>query len=300
MNPLPAGFNAGPLDLTRPLDNQVALLKLQADLSGAPVIGIFPGKAWLWIPGEANYPAFDTYGVGASRLEFSEAEGGWRFYHREALLFTDPASGEVLQTWKNPVTGMEVEVMHVVNDPVQRFYPLSGGPFAPPYPHIVNGDYLVYQLDVLRPPAPGANPLNRREYPLHAQQDLYQTGEFWAVSGSLSAVNDPMRTHVPSHTAWSRVSMWDPFMEMGNRPGLAIYHSQAFTATNGIDDIPPRIRRWLEKHQPQLLVAPYAPVDWAGGRQENRWTAAKRVIDQRRKEGRAVGESVFGVFPPRE
>ncbi len=63
LDQLPPGFNPGPLDLEKPLDNQVALLKLQADLSGEPVIGIFPGKAWLWIPGENNYEAFHTYGI---------------------------------------------------------------------------------------------------------------------------------------------------------------------------------------------------------------------------------------------
>ncbi len=39
MSGLPADFNPGPLDLTKPRDNQVALLKLQADFSGEPVIG---------------------------------------------------------------------------------------------------------------------------------------------------------------------------------------------------------------------------------------------------------------------
>lgn len=296
MKNLPAGFNPGPLDLTKPLDNQVALLKLQADLSGAPVIGIFPGKAWLWVPGENNYTAFHTYGVGASRLEFNEAEGGWRFYHREVLLYTDPASGAVLETWNNPVTGMEVEVVHVVNDPVQRFYPLKGGPFAPPYPYMVNGDFLVFQLDVLRPPAPGVNPLTRKDYPLHSQQDLYQTGEFWAITGSLKAINNPDLTHVPCHTAWGRASMWEPFMEMGNRPGLTLYHSQAFTAAGGIADIDPKVRAWLAKHEPQFLEPPFAPTEWSGGLQENHWSVAKRIIDERRAQGRTVGQSVFGVF----
>ena len=49
---LPDGFNPGPLDLDRPLDNQIALLKLQADLSGADVQGGFGGKAWAWLPGK--------------------------------------------------------------------------------------------------------------------------------------------------------------------------------------------------------------------------------------------------------
>lgn len=296
LDPMPANFNPGPLDLSVPLDNQVALLKLQADLSGETVIGIFPGKAWLWIPGENNYVAFHTYGIGASRLEFNEAEDGWRFYHREALYYTDPETGEVLETWKNPVTGMEVEVVHVVNDPVQRFYPLSDGPFAPPYPYMVNGDTLVFQLDVFRPPAPGNNPLTRKDYPLHSQQDLYQTGELWAITGSLSALNDPENTRVPAHTAWSRISMWEPFFEMGNRPGVTIYHSQAFTTPNGIDDIDPIIRAYTAKHNPQFLEPPYAPTEWGEGYQENHWTYAQKLIDKARAEGRTVGESVFGVF----
>jgi hypothetical protein len=296
MDKLPPGFNPGPLDLENKLDNQVALLKLQADLSGEPVIGIFPGKAWIWIPGETNIEAFHTYGVGASRLEYNEEEQGWRFYHREVLLYTDPKTGEVLETWDNPVTGMKVRVVHVMNDPVQRFYPLETGPFAPPYPYLINGDNLVFQLDVFRPPVPGNNPLTRKEYPLHSQQDVYQTGELWAIHGSLAALNNPENTRVPCHTAWGRISMWEPFFEMGNRPGVVVYHSQAFTTQNGVDDIDPTIRKYLEKNHPQFVEAPYAPTEWGEGYQENHWTYAKKLIDQARADGKTVGESVFGVF----
>jgi hypothetical protein len=296
LDKLPPGFNPGPLDLEKPLDNQVALLKLQADLSGEPVIGIFPGKAWLWIPGENNFEAFHTYGVGASRLEYNEAEQGWRFYHREVLLYRDPQTGEVLDTWDNPVTGHKVRVVHVHNDPVQRFYPLEKGPFAPPYPYIVNGDNLVFQLDVFRPPVPGNNPLTRADYPLHSQQDLYQTGELWAIDGSMQALNNPENTRVPCHTAWTRISMWEPFFEMGNRPGVVIYHSQAFTTQNGVDDIDPQIRAYLGKNYPQFLEYPHAPTEWGEGHQENHWTYAQKIIDKARAEGKTVGQSVFGVF----
>ena len=51
---LPDGFNPGPLDLDKPLDNQIALLKLQADFSGADVQGGFGGQAWAWLPGKEN------------------------------------------------------------------------------------------------------------------------------------------------------------------------------------------------------------------------------------------------------
>ena len=65
LDKLPPGFNPGPLNLERPLDNQVALLKLQADLSGEPVISIFPGKAWLAVGGRprAGKAAWDHQDV---------------------------------------------------------------------------------------------------------------------------------------------------------------------------------------------------------------------------------------------
>ena len=194
-------------------------------------------------------------------------------------------TGEVLDTWDNPITGLTVRVVHVHNDPVQRFYPLEKGPFAPPYPYLVNGDNLVFQLDVFRPPAPGNNPLTRAEYPLHSQQDLYQTGELWAIHGSLQALNNPENTRVPCHTAWGRISMWEPFFEMGNRPGCIVYHSQAFTTPNGIDDIDPIIVRYMEKHHPQFLEYPYAPTEWGDGFQENHWTYAQKIIDKAREDG---------------
>ena len=147
---LPDGFNPGPLDLDKPLDNQIALLKLQADFSGADVQGGFGGQAWAWLPGKENILLFNTYGIGCSRLEYDRDSHSWHFSHREALFYLDPITNEVLKTWKNPMTGKTVEVIPILNDPVNRIYPIEGGRFAPPYPYVVNGDNLVFQVDVLR------------------------------------------------------------------------------------------------------------------------------------------------------
>ena len=98
---LPGGFNPGPLDLDKPLDNQIALLKLQADFSGADVQGGFGGQAWAWLPGKENILLFNTYGIGCSRLEYDRDSHSWHFSHREALFYLDPITNEVLKTWKN-------------------------------------------------------------------------------------------------------------------------------------------------------------------------------------------------------
>lgn len=287
--PMPEGFRSGPLDLARPLDNLIALLKLQADLSGRPVYSGFPGKAWGWVPDEGNYLLFNTYGIGASRLEYSAEDRAFRFIHREALLYCDPRTGEVLEDWVNPLTGARVEVLHILNDPVNRLYTLAGGPFSPPYPYMVNNDRLIFQLDVLR--STEKSPLTRRDYPLHAQQDLYQSGELWAITGSLREVNDPAVTSGACHTSWKRISMWLPFMEMGNRPGVMIYHSQSFKFMNGWSELPANILRWIEKNEPKYLEP---PATWEGlGKNETTWSYSKKVIDARRAAGRVYNGSVF-------
>lgn len=287
--PMPEGFRSGPLDLAKPLDNLIALLKLQADLAGKPVYSGFPGKAWGWVPDEGNYLLFNTYGIGASRLEYDEASKAFRFIHREALFYCDPKTGEVLEDWVNPLTGSRVEVLHILNDPVNRLYTLSGGPFAPPYPYMTNGDRLIFQLDVLR--STEKSPLTRKDYPVHAQQDLYQSGELWAITGSLAEVDDPAVTSASCHTSWKRLSMWLPFMEMGNRPGVMVYHSQSFKFMNGWSELPDNIRRYVEKNQPKYLEP---PATWEGlGKNETTWSYSKKVIDERRAAGKARNGKVF-------
>ena len=86
------------------------------------------------------------------------------------------------------MTDKTVEVVPILNDPVNRIYPIEGGRFAPPYPYVVNGDNLVFHVDVLRAEQ---NSMSRDEYPLHSQQDVYQSGELWAIRGSWSEINDP-------------------------------------------------------------------------------------------------------------
>jgi hypothetical protein len=287
--PVPEGFRAGNLDLTKPLDNLTALLKLQADLSGAPVYSGFPGKVWSWVPGEGNTLLFNTYGIGASKLEYSAEDKVYRFLHREALYYCDPRSGEVLSDWRNPLTGDTVEVLHILNDPVNRQYSLSGGPFAPPYPYQVYGDRVIFQIDVLR--STEKNPITRREYPLHAQQDLYQSGELWAITGSRRQLDDPRVTSAECHTSWKRIAMWLPFMEMGDRPGVLIYHSQSYKFMRGWSELPANIRTFTERNHAQYLEA---PAKWEGlGRNETTWSYSKRIIDERRAQGRARGASVF-------
>lgn len=283
-----AQWQTGALDLDDKQDSLLALLKIQADLSGKGTISGFGGKAWAWIPGERHYEIFGTYGIGTSRIEYHEEEGGWRFYHREILYYLDPSTGKVLDTWENPMTSRKVEVLHIINDPVHRFYRSQGGPFGPPFPYQINGDDLVYQIDVFRAKE---NPMKREDYPLHSQQAVYQSAELWGIYSRVNEIMNPDVTSASSHTAWARLGMWLPFMEMGNRPGNMVYHSQSFKMLDGVAGLPKYIREYTEKNYPKFLEA---PTEWQDlSLNENTWTYSKKEIDRRRAEGRTG--SVFGV-----
>lgn len=285
----PASAQSSTLDLTDPLTNLRTLLKLQGDLSGQPTIGGFPGQAWAWVGGKGNTLMFNTYGIGASRVE-DMGNGVYRFYHREVLYYCDPKTGEILDTWTNPITNKKLEVLHILNDPVNRTYRLKGGRADPPFPHYVVGDRVVFQLDVLR--STEQNPIKRSEYPLQSQQDLYQSGEMWAISGSYKELADPNVTSAENHTAWARVGMWLPFMEMGDRPGVMIYHSQSFKFKQGASQIPKHIREYTEKHHPIYLEA---PKEWKD-ENENSWTYSLKIMKEKEAQGKRKPDgSIFGV-----
>lgn len=278
------------LDLDEPADNCAALIKLQADLSGDEAMGGFPGSVWAWIPGEGNFLLYNTYGVGVSRVEFRPEENGWRFYHREALLYLDPKTNEVLESWYNPWTERRVEVLHILNDHVNRYYSLNpGGRFTFPWPYERNGDDLVFRISVFRFED---NVMDPKQYPLHAQDAKYQTTELWGMIGSLSEVLNPDVTSAHCVTSWARISGWQPFMEMGNRPGQTVYHSHSYKLMKGAADLPKNIRAWFEKKAPQYLEA---PKEWTPPSESiGVWNYSKRLIDERRAKGLKDGETPFG------
>jgi hypothetical protein len=138
------------LDLDAAEDNCKAIIKLQADISGADTMGGFPGEVWAWVPDEGNFHLFNTYGVGVSHVEYMPEERAWRFYHREALLYLDPQTNEIVDSWYNRFTRRRVEVLHIFNEHVNRYYKLDGGPFPFPWTYETHGDSLVFRISVFR------------------------------------------------------------------------------------------------------------------------------------------------------
>jgi len=133
----------------------------------------------------------------------------------------------------------------------------------------------------------------RKDYPLHSANDKYQAAELWAMNGRVSEVMNPEITSASCVTSWSRVGQWLPFMEMGNRPGIMVYHSDSYKLLGGLDDIPADIRAYTEKNHPEYLES---PKQWQSLKlNESQLTESKKEIDQRwASTDRPVG-SIFGI-----
>ncbi len=241
------------------------------------------GKVYSRVPGERDRLLFTVHGFNVRACKsFNDPKRGpgYAAVSREMLIYTDPVTGQVLRTWKNPWTNEELDVLHVANDPVNMREPvfaydkdgkprpasqigfikdgraLSGGgaarlfyknPLGGEYQENIGGWYHAMEF--------GTN-----EIPL---DDLLD-----ARNGQ---VNDRMLT-------WVRISKWLPWMKMGDRPGLVVFHT-AGLRLNSWDEAPEVIRNEVKQNWPLWLEAP--PMDdprpsMTSWDQFRRWMEAKK------------------------
>ena len=270
------GDNAQTWTLDDPATNLLTLLKFRADTSGADVLAAFPGEAWSMVPEEGNRRLFKTFGIGSSHIE--ERPEGWRVYHREVLYYLDPETGEIVNEWYNPWLERKIEVIPIVNDPVNGTFLREGtGVLAAPYPYVAYGDDIIFQWNFF---LFHKSVLTREEYPLYSQSNYQQHAELWGVQGRRSQAMDPNVTSASSTTSWSRVAPWMPWLEMGNRPGIVVYHSHSYKVTGGPGDLPPKILAYTEKNYPDYLTSPKEWVDPSGN--QSSYVGFKKIIDARR------------------
>jgi hypothetical protein len=271
------------LDLGKPDDALRAYRKLVVSLKDeTPTVIWFQGRIYSRVAGERDRLLFSYQAFNVRQAKTLSEPGrgyGYRQVSRELLLYTDPQTGEVLRTWKNPWTGKDVEVLHVANDPVNQ-QPLfaQGGPRGPFKwePAIKEGKgFYAIEVPLLYP-----NPLGG-EY-----QDFvggtYQAIEmfgFFFDEKELLGPGDDSQTSV----SWARTSQWLPWMEMGARPGWLQYtgHGQRVSS---FELLPEVLKKEVAASYPDYRTPP--PVDDTRPN-ETSWTYFKKKIDEKRKAGPA-------------
>jgi hypothetical protein len=269
--PRPAGPAAAAgkslnLDFRKPEDNLTAWVKLASSLEdGVETCGHFTGTQYAVIgTQEVIVPLFRIQGFGMSRVT-KLPDGRYENLHREVVYYLDLKEDRIIDSWKNPWTGEEVEVFHTHNDPVNSYYSTSfkqrfgseeAGFKTVEFPFIlpwqIFGDRAVVSFEVnTRWPSP----LPPKKWPREHFGEWYRTSEYFQIHSSLADLNNPDLMKVPYTGSWQKVAPWHPWMLMDNREGGILGITSVFSLESP-QELPPHVLAYTEKNFPKYLHAP--------------------------------------------
>ncbi len=271
----PAAAKSGkiPIKLDDPVWNRETAARLQADTNGEQVYGRCSGVVTGVRPGEAvrtlcNFEVFSTIRV------LRQKDGSYQRMTKEAILYTDPKTGAVLEEWDNPYTGERVKVVDVHNDPYNWIIASTVQPPALPgvvttgqavkgdKPYLMNWETLGPDTLVMVENFHGyyPNKLDPAKWPRESGGPMIQSSELFRWFISRADLEDPKKTFVPANGSWVRVTPWLPWMLMGTAPGHIMYDG-VFRAEKSPDYVLPQVMAHIKKHYPDFLTA---PTHWYG------------------------------------
>ena len=261
------------VDLNNPESVLKSYRKIFCSLvDGEPVIYWWQGQVYSRTPGEKDRQLFQIQGMniraGVTKIN-ENFDYGYRIVSREVMLYLHPETGEILRSWQNPWTNKKVVVFHVANDPV------NGRPqFV--HPNLkFEGTLKNEQVLISRViPLFYSNPLggNYQDY----IGGNYHAMEIFNFFVPQSQLLDPSLDRIPNvNIAWTRISPWLPWMEMGARVGLLIFQG-AGMRLNSWNELPLILQTEIEARYPQFRNPP--PLNDSRPNQTS-WTNFKLQID---------------------
>ena len=208
-------------------------------------------------------PLFGYEGFGMTRT-FQVGEYAWQKLHKEVSYYTDLKTGEVMDTWRNPMLDETVKVVHVHNDVVNSnwapTYGFGVGPqkveFPFVFPWLVMGDNAVVDFGVNTSHKAVLQP---DKWPRESHGEITQVLEAIQIHTRISDLIDPKQTAVQATGSWQRISPWLPWMLMGRRPGHLFYKTVTRRMPEGVEALPAPIREYTEAHYPDYFTA---PTEW--------------------------------------
>ncbi len=262
-------------DLKSPEGQLLALRRIQcSEVDGKPVTYYWKGVAYSRVPGEPDRLLFKVEGMNVRHcgpLAGSKSKAEFRLVSREILLYEDPVTGEVLRTWNNPWTGKTVDVVQVANDPVNGNYALLGRDGKPtnlPFEAIGNQWWLTTGVPLFY-----TNPLGG-DYQRYVG-GTYHATELFNFFGAVDDLGNRRKDSAESAVSWQRLSLWLPWMEMGDRTGMLYFHTAGRKLASR-DDLSATMKAEIAKNYPEYVNPP--PLDDPRPN-ETSWTYFKKVID---------------------
>ena len=191
------------------------------------------GSIFAYLPQKVPRHVFNFIGFNIAHCEL--INGTYYQLSREVSYYLDPLTDRKLDTWKNPYTGEEVNVVHVANDPVNGVSSTAQpSSFTESMATIVSDVALYYP-----------NPLygNESYSDYGGDKEYYEGGEFFKWYYPMESLEKTDTSLEDISTSWSRMGPFIPFMKMGNIEGMVQY------SCNG-----QRVKNFESSNLPQWLL----------------------------------------------
>jgi len=248
---LPASGHAGPspaLDLNDPRDALTALIKMRGSLEAVDVPHWYYGTIYAVLPGRTPFPLVDFEGSEIDYYEL-QPDGSYHSYASTVSFIRDTRTGDLLESFKNPITGKRNEVRpNTISIDAYYIYSVHGYRRSDdPEPIDPTGsivDHLHWRNlgdDVWL--------TARRAYPPGVPMAEHQL-----LRGSLSELHDPATRKVHTTAAPTYISPWLGWMDMEGHPGHVVWAGPA-KKLDRVDEYPRELLALMERDFPEKLTA---------------------------------------------
>ncbi len=266
------------VDFADPAQLLRAYVRTEGDASGKQHIAYGYGSLFSFDSGYPDRKLIDTEQFATRR--YVETEDGSIRYHREVVVYRDPVTGRIIQSWYNPVIDRHVEPIELYTT-FSRRYRVADVSKTLQISAAVNGNEVFFRRGFFsnRP-----SELQPRQYPLHAQDAQYESAETMFFLAKLSDLQDPSLSAVPTVGGVNRFTNFLPWMEMDNVPGWLVWDFRVAKLA-GVEQLPRRdLVDYVNARYPGAFVAPteFSEAD----NTSTGYAYYKEVIDQRTGRGR--------------
>ncbi|MDX2145776.1 MAG: DUF1838 family protein [Rhodospirillaceae bacterium] len=245
-------------DFTKPEDNFRATMKswITTKPDEEVIVYFFGVESAVTDDGKKVIPICGRVGTDFYRV-IPQADGSYRCLLNELVFYTDLGTGEVLNTWYNPMIEEEVEVFHLRQGPVN--FTLSkdrwemdfaAGRSERRWTIVDDHAFLNWHSDSSK-----KNPLDPKKWPRESTGEMTYRHEFMVTISSLAELENPEIGSVKARGMWGSIKDWLPWMLMGDKPGR-IFTRMSSTKIDSAALLPRPVLDYAEKHYPEMLAAP--------------------------------------------
>jgi hypothetical protein len=243
------------LDLSDPAFRARVNAKVKGSCGTETVYTFCRLHLYLWLNDGNLLPMVSMANLNVSNWA-PQANGNYLGKIHEVGVYTHFDTDELIETWKNPVTGEEREVWQFVGGPLSVEIGPDGivtGPDATLKPKPMRVEQ--YGEMVLLPNHSAfsfPNPFRPEQWPKEAGAPTFFWDSHYCFGARVADILNPRITNAPAFVQFQNLVSFHPWLGMGQKPGRT--YGKAFgSKLRSLDELPAVTRANLEKKTPEIF-----------------------------------------------